>query len=207
MADHFCEAARQVTRVTLPICLFLGAVAHQLVLTVYGSRWSEASGALVGLVVLGAARTLVELFSDFLTAVGKTKSMLAVQLVWLPALVGALLLLTDQFGIAGAGAAQAAITVLVVMPLLLLFVNRAEVPWLDVTRAMLPTIAWALVTATLGWYVASLIDDPLLATLAGGAASVGTYVLPYLPKMRRALAARQHQRRLTRKAALAQPAT
>jgi lipopolysaccharide exporter len=191
MADHFCGALKGVVRVTFPVCLFIGALAHPLVLTVYGSRWAAASQALVGLVVLGAARTLVELFSDFLTAQGRTRPVLAVQIVWLPALIGALIVLVNRFGIAGAGAAQAAVAGLVVMPMLVFFVNRAAVPWRDVVAAMLPTFGWALATAALGWYVASLIEVPILAGMAGGAASVLAYVIPYGPEVQRRLSTRR----------------
>lgn len=203
MAEHFCVALKSVVRVTFPVCLFLGALGYPLVLTVYGSRWERASAALVGLVVLGSVRTLVELFSDFLTAMGRTKSVLAVQLVWLPALIGALLMLVSRFGLAGAGAAQAAISGLVVMPLLVFFVNQAGVPWPRVVRAMLPTFCWAAATAALGWYVASLVRTPVLACMAGGAAGLLIYVLPYLPEVRRALAT-ERDRRLTNSAMLAE---
>jgi len=206
MAAHFCSALRTVVRVTFPVCLFLGALANPLVLTVYGARWGKAYEALIGLVVLGAARTLVELFSDFLTALGRTKSVLAVQLLWLPVLIGALLALVPRFGIAGAGAAQAAVAALVVMPMLVFFVNRAGVPWPMVVRAILPTFCWAAAAAALGWYVASLLERPVLALLAGGTASVAVYVLPYLPQIRRELSARSDRRRAAR-APVAEPAT
>ncbi len=188
---RFCSTLRSVVRVTFPVCLFLGALAHPLVLTVYGRRWERASEALVGLVILGAARTLVELFSDFLTALGRTRSVLAVQLLWLPMLIAALLALVSAFGIAGAGAAQAAVSALIVMPLLVYFVDRAEVPWLDVVRSMMPAFCWATATAVLAGYVASLIGTPVLALFAGGAAGLGVYVLPYLPEARVALLARR----------------
>jgi lipopolysaccharide exporter len=206
MAAHFCSALRSVVRVTFPVCLFLGALAHPLVLTVYGSRWGKASEALVGLVVLGAARTLVELFSDFLTAIGRTRPVLAVQLVWLPALIGALLVGVNQFGIPGAGAAQAAVSGLVIVPLLVFFVNRAGVPWSLVVSAMLPAFCWAAATATVGWYVASLVRTPALAYIAGGTAGLLIYVLPYLPEVRRAVA-NERDRRLANRATLAESPT
>ncbi|MGZ4329899.1 MAG: lipopolysaccharide biosynthesis protein [Solirubrobacteraceae bacterium] len=194
MAPAFCGALKSVVRVTFPVCLLLGALAHPLVVTVYGSKWSLAAQALVGLVILGASRTLVELFSDYLTAIGHPKLVLAVQVVWLPALIGSMLVLVDQFGIAGAGAAQAAVCLLLVIPMLVFFVNRAGVPWLDVAKAMLPAFVWALATAALAWYVASLIDSPFLACLAGGSAGLLVYLAPYLPEVRRMVASRRKQR-------------
>ncbi|MGA2929301.1 MAG: oligosaccharide flippase family protein [Solirubrobacteraceae bacterium] len=206
MAAHFCRALRSIVRVTFPVCLILGALAHPLVLLVYGSRWEGASEALVGLVVLGAARTLVELFYDFLAAMGRNKAVLVVQLVWLPALACSLLLLVRSFGIAGAGVAQAAVSALLVVPLLVLCVDRASVPWRDVVRALLPTFSWALATGALGWYVASLIQTPVLACMAGGASSLAIYVLPYLTEVRRALTT-ERDRRLTKRTALAESPT
>jgi lipopolysaccharide exporter len=206
MAEHFCKALKSVVRVTFPVCLFLGALAHPLVLTVYGTRWEKAADALVGLVVLGAARTLVELFYDFLAAIGRTKSVLVVQLLWLPTLIGAMLLLVNLFGLAGAGAAQAAVSGLLVMPMLAYFANRADVPWRSVARATLPTFGWALAAAALAWYVASLLQAPALALLVGGAAGLATYLLPYVPEARRALASRRHHR-LTKRARLAESPT
>jgi lipopolysaccharide exporter len=191
MAGHFCRALRSVVQVTFPVCLFLGALSHPLVLTVYGPRWAKASEALVGLAILGATRTLVELFSDFLTAIGRTRSVLAVQVLWLPALIGAMLALVGLFGLAGAGAAQAGISALLVMPLLVYFVNQAEVPWPAVVRAMLPALGWALAAAALAWYVASLSSSPVLALMTGGAAGLLMYVLPYQSKLRSLIAARR----------------
>jgi PST family polysaccharide transporter len=206
MAVHFCSALRSVVRITFPVCLFLGALAPSLVLTVYGSRWSLASRALVGLAVLSAARTLVELFYDFLTAMGHNKSVLMVQLVWLPTLIGALIVLVNMFGIAGAGAAQAAVSALVVMPLLIFSTDRVGVPWVSVVRAILPTFCWAFATAAFGWYVASLIEAPALACVAGGAASLLTYLMPYMPGMLRVLA-RRRARSVASAPALAESAT
>jgi lipopolysaccharide exporter len=194
MADHFCTALRSVVRVTFPVCLFLGALAYPLVLTVYGSRWEKSAHALVGLVILGAARTLVELFYDFLAAIGRTRSVLVVQLLWLPMLIGAMVLLVNLFGLAGAGAAQAVIASLLVIPMLVFFAQRADVPWQDVVRAMLPTFCWALVTAGLAWVVSTRFETPAVAVLAGGAVGLTVYVLPYLPEAHRALTSRRARR-------------
>jgi lipopolysaccharide exporter len=194
MAGHFCTALRSVVRVTFPVCLFLGTLAHPLVLTVYGSRWERSAQALVGLVILGAARTLVELFYDFLAAIGRTKSVLVVQLLWLPTLIGAMLLLVSMFGLSGAGAAQAAVASLLAMPMLVFFADRAGVPWRSVVRAMVPTFCWALATAGLAWAVSTRFDTPAVSLLVGGATGLAVYLLPYVPEARRALASRRARR-------------
>lgn len=206
MAEHFCNALRSVVRVTFPVCLFLGALAPALVLTVYGSRWENAARALTGLVILGAVRTVVELFYDFLAAIGKTKAVLIVQLVWLPTLVGAMLVLVNRFGLAGAGAAQAIVSSLLVVPMLVYFANRADVPWQRQALAMLPTFCWALTTAGLAWVVASLINTPVVALLTGGAVGLAAYLVPYMPEARRTLVARR-RRHLTNLATLAESPT
>jgi lipopolysaccharide exporter len=207
MTGHLCGALKSVVRVTFPVCFLLGALAHPLVLTVYGSRWELAGQALVGLVVLGAARTLVELFTDFLTAVGHPRSILAVQVLWLPALIGCMIVLVDQFGLAGAGVAQAAVCLLLVIPVLVFFVDRAGVPWLSLVRAMLPAFVWALATACLAWLVSSRFASPVLGCLAGGSAGLLVYAGPYLPEVRRVIARRRARRLAQPTAVLAESAS
>jgi PST family polysaccharide transporter len=198
MAGYFTAALRNVARVTLPVCLFLAALAHPLVVTVYGSKWGTASTALVGLAVLGAARTILELLSDFLVSLGRTRAVLFFQVAWLPALIVALLVLVHSSGIAGAGYAHAAVSCLVVVPLVIYLVRRAGVPSLMVIRALLPALGWAAATAWLAWYVASQIRTPLLACAAGGTVATAVYVLPYLTDARRAFATELARRRANR---------
>jgi O-antigen/teichoic acid export membrane protein len=207
MAQQFSSALRLVSRLTFPVCLFLGALAHPLIVTVYGSKWEAAYRALIGLAILGAGRTIMELFSDFLVSVGHTRALFIIQVIWLPVLVAALLAMVGWFGIAGAGAAHALVASLVVIPAYVYFVRRAGVPVLMVARALLPSFCWAALTAFIAWSVSTQVTSPLLACAAGGAAGLAIYLIPYLPEIRRAVAGRRIGRGASEAHVVAEPAT
>jgi PST family polysaccharide transporter len=187
MEKALCGALRSVSRVMFPVCLFMGALAHPLVLFVYGQHWQPAYAALIGLSINAATRVLLELLTDFLTAMGRTRAILFAQILWLPALVGALLLLVNSFGIAGAGAAQAAVCTGLILPVVVFNVHRAGANWLSVVRAVGPAFAWALAVATLTWFLSTLISEPLLACLVAGATGLSIYVLMYTRDLRQIL--------------------
>ena len=128
MCQPFLRALRMVSRLTFPVCLFLAALARPLIVTVYGDQWATASKALIGLAVLGASRTIMELFSDFLVSLGRTRAVLLVQVIWLPALAGALVVAVGRLGIEGAGIAHATVAAAVVVPVYVYLIRRAGVP-------------------------------------------------------------------------------
>ncbi len=187
MSEQFASALRMVSRLTFPVCLLLGALAPNLILTVYGGKWAAASKALIGLSLFAAGRTIMELFIDFLTTLGRTRAVLLVQVIWLPVLTAALLILVERFGIAGAGAAHAAVATLVVVPAYILLVKRAGVRPAMVARALMPSLWLASVAAFVAWSVSSLMGTPFLACAAGGGAGLALYLIPHLSELRRAL--------------------
>jgi O-antigen/teichoic acid export membrane protein len=191
MAAQLAKVLRLVARVTFPACLLLAVLAHPLVVTVYGARWAAAADALAGLALFAATRTIMEVFSDFLLALGRTRAILAVQVVWLPVLAAALVVFVGRFGIAGAGAAHAAVAAFVVVPSFVWCVRRAGVPVRLVVRALLAPLGWAAGASAAAWAVAAQMPGPLLACLAGGTVGVALAALPYLPEARRAVAGRR----------------
>lgn len=205
MSEQFARALRIVSRITFPACLFLGAMAPHLVRAVYGSKWAAASTALIGLSILAAARTIMELFSDFLVTLGRTRAVLLVQVIWLPVLTALLLVLVHRFGIAGAGAAQATAGALIVMPIYVYLVHRAGVHPAVVARALLPSLGLALVSALVAWSVSSQVGIALPACAAGGAAGMAVYLAPHVSEIRRAIADARIRRRGDR-AAIVEPA-
>jgi len=195
MPEHFASALRLVSRITFPVCLFLGALARPLILTVYGDKWAGASKALIGLAIFAACRTVIELFSDFLVSLGRTRPLFTLQLPWLAALVASLIVLVGRFGIAGAGAAHALVASFIVLPMLVHYVSRERVPPSSVAGALLPSFGWAGLCAVVAGLVAWGISMPPLACAIGGATGLAVYVVPYRSEIRRAVAARRERRR------------
>jgi PST family polysaccharide transporter len=146
---------------------------------VYGQQWGPAAAALVGLAAFGALRTVMELFSDFLVPYGRTRSLLAVQLLWLPALAAAFFVLVPRYGIVGASLAHVVVATFVVMPAYLYVVSRVGVRPSQVLEALVPTLLWASLTAAIAWLVSSAIGQPLVACIVGGAVGLAIYLVPY----------------------------
>lgn len=195
LPDHFVGALRVVAGVTVPICFIIGALAGPAVSAIYGTRWSPAASALVGLSILGAGRILLELSGDFLVSMGRTRAVFAAQVPWLIALTTALILVVPTYGIRGAGAAQAFVVVAIMGPVYGFMLHRAGVSISRSIRALAPAVAWALLAALTARLVSSAISDPLQACLLGASAGLIVAAIPFAPRIARAAAWRLAARR------------
>lgn len=162
---------------SLPIGVMLGVLSTPLVLSVYGARWEETVPALIALSAFGALRPLFDIFATFLTARGRTQPVLIVQIVWAALLLPSTVIGVQLGGLAGAGWAHVAVSVLAVLPLYLMFV-RSEVDSVPaLIRMTLRPVMAVVPAAVCAWLVASSIGTPWLALLGGGAAGVTVYLL------------------------------
>jgi PST family polysaccharide transporter len=123
----FVLSAGLLAAVTVPVCLVLTGAAAPLVALLYGARWSPVAQALVWLGVLAALRILFELAYDYLVVIGSTKVVLAVQLIWLAALVPGVYVGARLAGIAGAAAGQVVVAVVVVLPIYLVYLRSVGI--------------------------------------------------------------------------------
>jgi PST family polysaccharide transporter len=119
MRRAFLSTSRLLTGVTLPICLLMSGAAEPLIRFVYGPAWAPAAQALRWLAVLGGLRILFELIYDYFVVLARSRVVFTIQLVWLVALVPALIFGAHMAAIPGVGAAQLAVAALVVLPLYL----------------------------------------------------------------------------------------
>jgi PST family polysaccharide transporter len=115
----FVLSAGLLTAVTVPVCLVLTGAAGPLVDVLYGAAWSPAAEALLWLGVLAGLRILFELAYDYLVVLGSTAVVLAVQLIWLLALIPGVYVGARLAGIAGAAAGQVVVAIAVVLPIYL----------------------------------------------------------------------------------------
>jgi O-antigen/teichoic acid export membrane protein len=144
---------------------------------VYGERWQPAAPALAALAVLGGFRILFDLAYDLLAGVGRTRSLLAVQLAWFAGLLVALPIGAAAGGIGGVGVAHLVVAVGLVGPLYLAAIARAGIGARVVLSALAPAAYGAAGCAAvivagrqLGW-------AGWVQVLALGAAGAVTYVL------------------------------
>lgn len=150
-------------------------LAPQLVDVLYGARWGASVVAVVPLAAMGAFRVIFDLCATYLVAAGRTGRVFAVQLIWVVLLVPALIAGVALDGIAGAGWAHLAVSIVVVLPAYLVAMRTAGVRPLPFLREWLAPTAAALPVAAVLWLVALAVPLPVLALLVGGVAGTAVY--------------------------------
>ncbi|WP_244931727.1 oligosaccharide flippase family protein [Nocardioides sp. W7] len=175
------RAVAPAVTVAVLMGLTLATLADPLVAVLYGERWSGAAEALTGLAVFGALRVLLDLVATFLIAVGATTAVLAVQVLWMVALVPTIWVGLVGFGLSGAGWSHVLVTLVVVVPAYSVCLRRAGVDTTAFLRAGLVPIAAAVPAAAACWWVGTRSGPPLLVLAAGSLVALATYALPLGP--------------------------
>jgi PST family polysaccharide transporter len=164
----------------LPFVLLLGVLAPEVIRVIYGSKWLPATTALRFLLVLGGLRLVIELFANLIVADGYPRSNLVVRLLWLGALVPALLIGAEADGIRGVGIGHMVVALGLVVPLLVTLVGRCGIR----PRALLATCWRAMLAAGLaGLVMAALLPffDGFVRLVVVGAAGSATYLAVLVP--------------------------
>ena len=176
-------SVRTVTLVALPMCALTMALSGPLVLTLYGTKWATAAGPLAVLSLYGAVFIVCLLFANMLTALGRTKFLLVLQLIWIGTLVPAMALGVHRDGILGAAYAHVAVIAPIVLPSYLLALKRVTgVRILALGRAALPALLAASAAALGAWAAASRLAPPIVQLTAGVAAGGLIYAVAVGPQ-------------------------
>jgi O-antigen/teichoic acid export membrane protein len=180
MHRTFLSTAVLLAGVTLPVCLLISGAAQPLIRFVYGQQWAPASAVLLWLAILGGFRIIFELIYDYFVVLARSRAVFTVQLIWLVALVPALVAGARVNGISGLGAAHVLVAALVVLPLYLWELHRAGVPAGRLLVRLGPPVLIAAVVGLAARELHRLISFDLLAlALAGGLALGAVGLLLY----------------------------
>ncbi len=183
----FVRCSGPIAAVAVLMGLGLSTLAEAVVRTLYGDRWAAAATALVGLAVFGGIRVVLDLVATFLIAEGRTRDVLLVQVLWLCALVPAMVLAVDWWGLRGAGWAHVVVATFVVMPAYGLCLRMVGVDVRAFVAGWKRPLVSVLPAALVCTWIGSHDGRPLALLLAGTAAVWALFVLPLLPWWRRAL--------------------
>ena len=185
------QAFLRAITVVLPIAVLLGlalaTTAGPIIEALYGSRWVPAAAALTGLAVFGALRVLLDLAATFLIACGATRSVLVVQVLWIGAMVPAMIVSVREFGLAGAGWAHIAVAVAVAVPAYLVCLRMVGVDLRALAGVAMRTLPLAVPVALASTLLVGSIGQPWLALLAGAALCAVAYSGPLAPALRRSI--------------------
>ncbi|MFD9476802.1 MULTISPECIES: oligosaccharide flippase family protein [Streptomyces] len=181
LAAGFARALGVVMAGTVPICVLLAALAAPVVELIYGERWLPAARALPWLMALGLVRIGCELAYDCLVAIGRRRSLIGVQGLWLIILIPALVVGARTGGIVGVAQGHVLVAGAVVVPVFLLALHRGGIRMGTVARACAWPLLGGAVMAAVLLVLERYLGDSVLALLATGAAGTLCYVLCVLP--------------------------
>jgi lipopolysaccharide exporter len=186
------SGARALAVVVAPICALSIAFAHQLVHCIYGTKWAAAAGVLTVLSLYGGISIICMLFSNIISGLGRSRSLLVVQLIWLAALVPAMAIGVKHDGIDGAATAHVAVITPIVLPCYVFLLKRVtHIRLRSLLSAILPPILAAAAAAAVAVRVAALLAQPLLQLAVGLAIGGLLYVAMTAPQLIMLLSAQQ----------------
>ena len=174
MQVGFVSGAGLLASIAFPICVILSGAAGPLIHFVYGSRWALAAPVLVWLGLLTAIRIFFEFVYDYFVVLARSRVVFTVQLVWLIALVPALVAGAKLRGTAGVAMAEVAVAALLVLPWYLFELSRVEIPTSMLARNMWLPIVSALGVDLLAVRVGELIHSSFAALVIIGLVSLTT---------------------------------
>jgi len=171
-------ALRAVSLVAMPMCGLMMALAHPLMLTLYGKKWAASGNVLLVLALYGAIFVICLLLANIVTAFGRTRSLFVVQVIWLGILILAMILGVHEDGVLGVAYAHVAVIVLVVLPSYLILLRRTTgLRFGAFRKAVVPALVAAAATALAARVAAGMLSGPA-AQLVGGLVVGGViYVL------------------------------
>ncbi|MFE5773540.1 oligosaccharide flippase family protein [Streptomyces sp. NPDC056485] len=181
LAGGFGRALGVVMTGTVPLCVLLAALAAPIVGLVYGDRWLPAAAALPWLMALGLVRIGCELAYDCLVAIGRRRSLIGVQGLWLVVLIPALVIGAGAGGIVGVAQGHVLVACVMVVPVFLYALHRGGVGLGTVARACAWPFLGGAVMAAVVLGLERLLGDGVLALLVTGAAGTLVYVVCVLP--------------------------
>ena len=121
-----------------------------------------------------------------LTASGRTRALLSIQIGWLVALLPLLIVGVDRYGIEGAGLADVVVSALVVLPAYLVILRRAGVQSRPLAGAVVRPAIASLVAGAAAYAIAGS-GRSWTVLMVGGSAGAGAYLLVVGPWIRRVI--------------------
>jgi lipopolysaccharide exporter len=186
------SGARALSVTVAPICALSIAFAHQLVDCIYGHKWAAAAGVLTVLSLYGGISIICMFFSNIIGGLGRSRSLLVVQLIWLAALVPAMAIGVKHDGIDGAASAHVAVILPIVLPCYVFSLKRiTHIRLRSLAAAILPPVVAAAAAAVVAVKAAALLGQPLLQLAIGLAVGGLLYAAVTAPQLIGLLSAQQ----------------
>ncbi|WP_042403910.1 oligosaccharide flippase family protein [Streptacidiphilus carbonis] len=195
LAEGFSRALGVLITGTVPLCVLLAVLAGPIVGLVYGGEWLPAAKALPWLMVLGLVRIGCELAYDCLVAIGRRRSLILVQGLWLVALVPVLIVAARTRGIVGVSQGHVLVAAGLVVPVFLIALHGGGIAVGSIARACSWPFFGGAVMAVFIELLEPQLGDGRIALFVLGTAAMAVYVVCVLPSRRFLLGTRPRRGR------------
>ncbi|MET1154218.1 oligosaccharide flippase family protein [Arthrobacter sp.] len=176
----------------LPIGVCLMVLASPFIGVVYGDKWSDSAGPLVGLAAFGVLRVVFDVMASLLIAKGDSPRILLVQALWIVTLAPSIWLGMRWQGIAGVGWAHLIVALVIIYPAYLYAVWRHGFKAWEMTTGAVWPMASAVISAVPTYFLSRSLDNDLMAVLTGGTVGVSLYFALTFRWAKRRLRALKH---------------
>jgi PST family polysaccharide transporter len=167
----------------IPIAVLIAVLAEPTVLFLYGAKWLPAAQPLRFLMILMIVRMLTGIAMDVLMSTGATRWTFFINLGWALAVIPALWFGTRAGAAAGAAVANAAVGVLVAIPLSIVALERAGVRLGPIApRLVRPLLAGGLAGVVTLALHAVLGPNPFVQLAVAGTGGLLTYFAAAVPR-------------------------
>jgi lipopolysaccharide exporter len=184
LKNAMTSSLRMLSLILAPMCGLMVALSRPIVLSVYGAKWAASAEVLSILSLYGAISIICILFSNMLTSLGKAKSTLAIQLLWLGALVPAMVIGVHRNGIVGAAVAHIVVIGPLVLPSFLFALKRATgIRLTRLGKTILPSLLAGAAAALAARAAAAHFTDPVAQLVAGLAVGSVVYLIAVAPQI------------------------
>jgi O-antigen/teichoic acid export membrane protein len=178
LARHLEAGLSGLAAASFLTCGLLAGLALPLIDAVYGPRWQPAWAPLVLLSVFGAIQTILGLFWDLNIALGMTRRLFIIQIVWLAALAPAMYYGVSRWHTPGAGLAHTVVVAGLVFPIYLITVKRTTSLGLGwVRRGLLVPLAGSTAAGLTAYEISRLVAGDWTKVLVGIVAGLLVYSL------------------------------
>lgn len=183
---HLSVALSALAAASFLVSALCAALSVPLVTLLYGAPWAPAAAPLAVLAVFGSVRVVIGLFSDLLVALGCTRRLLGLQVLWLAVLVPSMIVCVGKWGVVGAAAAHVGVALLIILPVNVAAVSRGTglgTRWIG--QAVAVPLAGSILAFGAAWFVSSRFEQPLIGCAAGALAGLAAYAVVVAAWLRR----------------------
>ncbi len=167
LSRAFAKSVGAVVAITLPFCVLLAALSVPMIHVLYGQKWSHSATALMFLAVLAAMRVTTIITTEVLVAIGRGRTVLGLQSLWLAVLIPTLIIGAHLGGIAGVGLGHVIVAGAIVLPTFAWALHRNSFSLRLIGRAVARPAAGAFCVVVVATVIAHLsLPDIVRLSLA-----------------------------------------